>query len=452
MTVSAHSKPLVEAPAPQPDAPTDADTTESTEGAASPGSPSRFAEAPLSTRAWFPVAGSMIAVAWGGNEFTPLLVMYRETSNFSQVTVNGLLAAYVVGIIPALLIGGPLSDLLGRRPLLLPAAPLSLAGSFLLSVAPNEPLIIALGRVLCGMALGLVMAVGSTWITELITRAGGDPASGARKASLCLTAGFLVGAGIASVLAQWGPWPTHTAYILHMLLTLLTAVWLLHTPETRQPSQGDVKTTILELRVRDMLEMLHIPAVAHKRFLRVVVPVAPWVFGCAGAAYALLPQLLSDSAGDAPIAFSGLMTVITLGCGVAVQMLGRLVDTHKSARASALSMFVITVGAIFGAFAAHSLSLPLGIAAAATMGAGYGLALVAGLSEVQRIAGERELAGLTAVYYSISYTGFFIPMAFSALAPYIGFTALFSIGSFLALVCLINVILAWRAHLPGTLR
>ena len=25
---------------------------------------------------WFPVAGSMVAVAWGGNEFTPLLVMY----------------------------------------------------------------------------------------------------------------------------------------------------------------------------------------------------------------------------------------------------------------------------------------------------------------------------------------------------------------------------------------
>ena len=436
MTVSAHSHPDVDAP--------DTDSDQPTAPVQSP--------VPLHSHAWFPVAGSMVAVAWGGNEFTPLLVMYREASHFSQVTVNGLLAAYVIGIIPALLIGGPLSDLIGRRPMLLPAAPLSLAGSFLLSIAPEEPLIIALGRVLCGMALGLVMAVGSTWITELITRAGGDPASGARKASLCLTAGFLVGAGIASVLAQWGPWPTHTAYILHMLLTVVTAIWILHTPETRQPSHGTVKTTILDLTVREMLQMLHVPTAAHKRFVRVVIPVAPWVFGCAGAAYALLPQLLSDSAGGAPIAFSGLMTVITLGCGVGVQMLGSLVDTHKSARASAIAMGVITIGAILGALAAHSLSLPLGIASAATMGAGYGLALVAGLSEVQRIAGERELAGLTAVYYSISYTGFFIPMAFSALAPYIGFTNLFIIGSALALVCLINVIMAWRAHLPGARR
>lgn len=401
---------------------------------------------------WFPVAGTMIAVAWGGNEFTPLLVMYRETSNFSQVTVNGLLAAYVIGIIPALLIGGPLSDLIGRRPSLLPAAPLSLIGSFLLSIAPHEPLVIALGRILCGMALGLVMAVGSTWITELVARAGGDPAAGARKASVCLTVGFLVGAGIASVLAQWGPWPTHLAYVLHILLTLVTAIWLTKTPETRQPHDVTVKETILELRVRDMLAMLYIPTAAHKRFLRVVVPVAPWVFGCAGAAYALLPQLLSSSAGQEPIAFSGLMTVITLGCGVGVQMVGRVIDTHKSARASAIAMAVITVGTILGGIAAKTLSLPLGIAAAASMGAGYGLALVAGLSEVQRIAGERELAGLTAVYYSIAYTGFFIPMAFSALAPLIGFTNLFIIGAGLAVVCLVNVACAWRLHLPGTRR
>lgn len=393
--------------------------------------------------AWWPVAGTVVAVAWGGNEFTPLLVMYREVSSFSQVTVNGLLAAYVVGIIPALLIGGPLSDLIGRKPTLLPAAPLSLFGSFLLSVAPNEPLIIAGGRVLCGMALGLVMAVGSTWITEL------EPRGGARKASLCLTVGFLVGAGLASVLAQWGPWPTHLAYVIHIVLTLATGWWLGHAPETRQPMRGTIKRTVLELTVGDMLAMLRIPAAAHRRFLRVVVPVAPWVFGCAGAAYALLPQLLSRSVGDVPIAFSGLMTVITLGCGVGVQMLGQVIDTNRSARASAIAMAVITCGTLLGAAAAHTLSLPLGILAAATMGAGYGLALVAGLSEVQRIAGERELAGLTAVYYCIAYLGFFIPMAFSALAPYIGFTSLFSVGAVLALFCLGNVSLAWRKHLPG---
>lgn len=398
---------------------------------------------------WLPVAGTMVAVAWGGNEFTPLLVMYRETSEFSQVTVNGLLAAYVFGIVPALLIGGPLSDLIGRRPVMLQAAPLSLVGSFLLSIGPHEPLIIAAGRVFCGLALGIVMAVGSTWITELIYHSGGDHSGGPRRASLCLTIGLLIGAGLASVLAQWGPWPQHLAYLVHIAVTVATGLWLLSTPDTRVPKHGTVGRTVWLLTVGDMVSMLRIPKAAHRRFLRIVLPVAPWVFGCAGAAYALLPQLLSVSAGDVPIAFSGLMTVITLGCGVGVQMLGKRIDTARSARASAVAMSVIFAGTVLGACAAYTLSLPLGIAAAATMGAGYGLALVAGLSEIQRIAHPEELAGLTAVFYSLTYTGFFIPMTFSALAPYVGFTALFLAGSALALLCLVNVFAGWRAHLPA---
>ena len=71
--------------------------------------------------AWIAVALAVFASAWGGNEFTPLLVMYRETGNFGAVAVDALLFLYVVGIVPSLLIGGPLSDRYGRRPLMLPA-------------------------------------------------------------------------------------------------------------------------------------------------------------------------------------------------------------------------------------------------------------------------------------------------------------------------------------------
>ncbi|MDU2597611.1 MAG: MFS transporter, partial [Dermabacter sp.] len=56
----------------------------------------------LPAGAWWPVAASIFAIAWGGNEFTPLLVMYREVSQFSDLVVDGLLGAYVLGIVPAL--------------------------------------------------------------------------------------------------------------------------------------------------------------------------------------------------------------------------------------------------------------------------------------------------------------------------------------------------------------
>lgn len=396
-------------------------------------------------RAWVAVAAVMFAVAWGGNEFTPLLVMYREVGHFSAVTVDALLAAYVLGIIPALLLGGPLSDRYGRRPLLLPAAPIALVGSLVLAAGESSAALLATGRVLCGVALGLVMAVGTTWVKELTDAAAvasgvPDGGSGARRAGLALTLGFLVGAGVAAVLAQWAPWPTHTAYLLHAVLAVASGVWVLGVPETRAAPDGASRG-----RLRDDLR---VPAVAHRRFLRVVVPVAPWVFGCAGSAYAVLPGLVSASAGSAPIAFSGLMTVLGLGCGVGIQVLGRLIDTRHSARASVVAMSIVVVGMGFGAYAAARLDLPTALVAAAVLGAGYGLALVAGLSEVQRIATPDDLAGLTAVYYSITYVGFCVPVALAALSVRWTYTQMFLGGLVIAAVCLAIVASAWRAHLP----
>lgn len=44
----------------------------------------RFMPKPIHKHSWFPVAGSMVAVAWGGNEFTPLLVMYGNNRTFRK--------------------------------------------------------------------------------------------------------------------------------------------------------------------------------------------------------------------------------------------------------------------------------------------------------------------------------------------------------------------------------
>lgn len=405
----------------------------------------------VDARAWLAVAAVMFAVAWGGNEFTPLLVMYRQVGHFSAVTVDALLAAYVVGIVPALLLGGPLSDRYGRRPLLLPAAPLALVGSLVLAVGASSAPVLAVGRVLCGIALGLVMAVGTTWVKELSDAAArsasgqgaDDGGAGARRAGLALTLGFLIGAGVAAALAEWAPWPTHLAYLVHASLTVVAGVWVLRTPETR--SRAVVAPGAPRPRLRDDLR---VPAVAHRRFLRVVVPVAPWVFGCCGAAYAILPALVSDKVTAAPIAFSGLMTVVGLGCGVGIQVLGRLIDTRHSARASVVAMGIVVVGMLLGALAAARLDLPTAILGAAVLGAGYGLALVAGLSEVQRIARPDDLAGLTAVYYSLSYTGFCVPMVLAALSVELTYPQMFLGGAAIAVVCLVVVACAWTKHLP----
>ena len=55
------------------------------------------------SRAWLGVSAAMVAIAWGGNEFTPLLVMYKA-HGLALTAVDLLLFYYVLGIVPALLI------------------------------------------------------------------------------------------------------------------------------------------------------------------------------------------------------------------------------------------------------------------------------------------------------------------------------------------------------------
>ncbi len=385
---------------------------------------------------WLRVAGTLFAVAWGGNEFTPLLVMYRAEGQMSTLTVDLLLGAYVLGIVPGLLVGGPLSDRHGRRPVLVWAPVFGIAGSAVLAAGAGQPVVLAAGRIGSGIALGLVMAVGTSWVKEL---SGDAPGVGARRASMSLTAGFGLGAGVAATLAQWGPWHAQLPYLVNIALTAAAGVALLGAPETRQrPDEPG--------RLRDDLR---IPSAGHERFLFVVAPTAPWVFGTAASAYAILPGLLVAQVPDLAVGFSGLMCLVGLGTGLAVQAAGRRLDDPRSVRGVAVAMSVAVPGMALAALTATTRSTLLGLVASAVLGAAYGLLLVGGLQEVQRIATPDDLAGLTAVYYSLSYLGFFVPAVLAALDPLVGYPTLFVVGGVLATGCLVLVVANRRRALPA---
>jgi len=391
---------------------------------------------------WLTVCSALFAVAWGGNEFTPLLVMYRQIDHMSALTVNILLGAYVLGIIPALLLGGPLSDRYGRRPLFLPAPLLAVAGSGLIAVGASSAPVLFAGRILSGIALGLVMAVGTSWVKELSQPPFDDRAAegqGASRAALALTSGFALGAGVAAALAQFGPLQTASPYIVHIAITLAAFVILLRAPESR-PRRAVAGP---------LLDDLKIPTAVHLRFLLVVVPMAPWVFGTAASAYAILPGLMMSQVPGFEIGISGLLCVVALGCGVAVQRFASKIDTPHSARGIGVALTVTVPAMVLAAVAVGLNSLAWAFVAAAVLGAAYGLLLVGGLREIQRIAGPDDLAGLTAVYYSLTYVGFFIPAILAALGAWLSYSTMFLAGAVIALLSVGVVALSWRRHLPA---
>ncbi|GMA25487.1 major facilitator family transporter [Luteimicrobium album] len=390
--------------------------------AAEPGDPAQE-----SASAWWLVVPAMFAVAWAGNEFTPLLVLYKQLNGYGTGTVDVLLAAYVLGIVPALLLGGPLSDRYGRRPLFVPAPFLAIAGSLILAGGHEWVGALFAGRVLCGLALGLTMAVGSSWVVELSRRdPGADSGAGARRASLGLTAGFALGAAVAAALAQWGPAPRETPFLVNVALGIVPCVLALRAPETRPAMRSTTR----------LVDDLRVPASRHRRFVRVVLPAAPWVFGCAASAYAVVPTQTSQLASQWTVAYSGLLCLVGLGCGAAVQIVARPIVARSSGRATAAGLVLVACGMALAAWTVARPHLVIAVVAAVVLGCAYGLLLVAGLTEVQKIAGPDDLAGLTAVYYALTYVGFCVPVVLAVLAVHVSYAAMFVAGVVVAGVCL----------------
>jgi MFS family permease len=381
----------------------------------------------------------MFACGWGGNQFTPLLLMYRRLGGYSALSVDAFLGAYVVGLVPALLLAGPVSDRRGRRPVLVFGTVASVLASLVLSFGADGAWAIYAGRLITGVAVGIAMSVGTSWVKELST--GADGGLAARRAALCQTAGFALGAGVAGALAQWGPWPMVTPYVVHILLTVAVPALLSRVPETRPPSLRATTGSDRGL-LRNLVDDLRVPAPARRRFRLVVLPMAPWIFGSAGLAYAVMPQLVESRVGRWALVYATALTVLTLGTGAAVQPIAKRLQraAGPDGRACVVAMSVMLLGTVLCAANAVVRSPWLAVAAAITLGAAYGIAVISGLLEIQRMAGQENLAGLTGIYYTLAYSGFLLPAVLATLSHWLSYPAMLSGVALIALGCLTSVV------------
>lgn len=360
---------------------------------------------------WWPVCLIMFAVAWGGNQFTPLLSMYRMENGFSEVTVNTLLFAYVVGLVPSLLLASTAANRFGLKPLLVAAVPMSALGSALMALGSTAPAVMFLGRTLIGLALGIGMVVGGLALKQLsLAAATGESEpltagqgatvrapSAPRSSAMSLTAGFALGAGLAGVVAQWLPFPTVLPYVLHLLVCLPAAVGLFR---LRLSGHHDDAGPQAQPRARKF----------PSAYLLGVLPAAPWIFGALGIAYAILPSVVSSQLKGFSTAFSALLCLVSLGLGFfAQQIVSRFAGRWCfPARPVGVGLFVL--GAAMGIVATVNASVVLVVLAAIVLGLGYGLTLVGCLQDCDRLAGPGQLGQMTGIVYTLGYLGFGLPM------------------------------------------
>jgi MFS family permease len=346
---------------------------------------------------WVRIALLLFCVGWGANHFVALLLVYKATLALDAAAPAALLGMYALGLVPGLLLSGPLSDRYGRRTIVFPAVAVTLAASALLGAGGGSFYALLAGRLLYGVGAGAAMNPGAVWLLEL--SAGTAPGAGARRATLALSAGFGFGPLLSGFLAQRAPYPTVLPYVVHLVVETFVFVLALRTPAPPHPA-----------RRPGPLLRIGLDGANRGPFLRGVVWMAPFVFAFPGIAFATLPALAGGRIQPTRV---GALAALTLAAGMAVQPFTRRIAPTVAARAGLL---VGAAGVVLGtgAVAWHA-TLPL-LAATALLGVGYGACMTSGLRLVETLSRPETRAGLAGLYYVLTYVGFATPLGLALAA------------------------------------
>ncbi len=388
-----------------------------------------------------PAVLATLTVAWGGNQFTPLLGTYETLRGFDQLTVNLLLFSYVGGIIPALFLAARAQRRLRLRTLAIGVVALSLVGSILLATAGSTVPQLMVGRILSGIALGGGMVSGSAWIRLLVLTRGPITtrllAAAARSTALALTNGFGLGATAAGVLARFAPYPLAAAYLPHLLLAAGSLV-LIAVTARRVPAGVPVRRADRPRAAN---------AGMRTRLLVCVLPVAPLIFGSLGLAYAILPQRLVAAHGPVSSLYPTLLCAATLTAGFAIQQGIRRVPSQLRFPAPAMGVSLFIVLTVIAALTLDRLE-PVGVLVLSSLlGVAYGLVISGCLARVQMVTPPGADALMSALVYALAYAGFGLPFLLSWANQWLDYSTLLLVVAAVAMPpAVITQVAGMRLH------
>ncbi|MEN2420262.1 MFS transporter [Streptomyces rimosus] len=385
-------------------------------------------------RHWLRAGWMMTASGWSANQFSALLGAYRGDLGLTTATTTALFAVYVLGLIPGLLLGGPLADRRGRRPVVYTALATAAVATCLLMAGPAAAWLLWPGRFLTGLGAGALLTAGSVWIKEL-SSAPHDPSTApgtaARRSGLFLSAGFASGGLAAALIAQWAPYPMITAYVPHLVLSAVAAAAAGRAPETvrtgsaHRPAAPEARPITHDHASR---------GAGGASFRRLIAPVAPWVFAAPTIAFVTLPGLVGARLDGWQTVYAGVATAVTPGAGLLVAPLARRLAARHRLATAVTGLAAVALGLLVGALAVMAVQPAVALAAAVVLGAGYGLCVAYGLTEVAALAPPHRLARLTARFWILAYLGFFAPYGVTLLS------ALWSPQAILAAAALLAVL------------
>ncbi|MGO4614608.1 MFS transporter [Nocardia sp. 2YAB30] len=317
-------------------------------------------------------AWPVLAVFVLSNAPTPLYVVWQRALGFSSGTLTVIFACYIVGLVGALLVAGVVSDRIGRKPVLLPAVAAAIVACVLFSVA-NSVAVLALARLLTGIAVGATVSAGMAAVTDV----GGPERK--RLAALAASSAMVLGAGfgplLAGILSEALPGPTVTVFVVE--IAVLASAFVV------------VARLDLSKGAGGRGPWVRVPSVVRSGRTAVLLGVAVFAPGITATSFVLSlgPSVLSHLLGADDRVLAGAVAFAMFLGATGIQFATRRLRVRTilvgGAASTALSMLTLVLSL-------SSASLPLFAVPAVSAGLGQGLGQFGGLTAISAsVPGDR---------------------------------------------------------------
>ncbi|MGF6886501.1 MFS family permease [Nocardia sp. GAS34] len=321
----------------------------------------------------------------------PLYGLYQRQWHFSPFTTTIVFAVYAVAALAAVLVSGRISDVVGRKPVLLGAFATMIVGLVVFLFADNVAMLL-LARALHGLAVGSTVVAGAAALLDL------KPKHGARTGQLSGVA-FNVGMAVAilgsALLAQYVPHPLRTPYLVITILCLAIGAGVL---AMREPHTARATGRITIAK----------PAVPQEIrgdfWFSALGVMAAW--SVLGVLLSLYPSLAAAKTGVHNLVFGGAVVAATATAGALAQLFATGIPARRAAIAGDLGMAVALLLTI-PALATHNWVLVL--LAGVVLGATFGLGFGGSLRHLASVVPQHKRGETMSAYYLLAYGAMALP-------------------------------------------
>jgi MFS family permease len=359
--------------------------------------------------------------------------LYRRKWDLSPLTVTTVFAVAFLALLAMLVVLGGVSDVIGRRPVIVMAVVLNLASTTVFLLASGVAWLFV-ARAIQGASNGLMTGPATAALVEL------DSKANYRRASLVSTVALMAGSALGpllfGLLAEYSSDPLKAPFVAHGGVVVVVLVGTLFLPRRRlrrAVAGGQGRS-----RWSELMQRPRFPLRRRRLFLLASGTLAvTWSIGSFWASLTSLvtTQLLHDNATALP----GEILFLYFGLAGGIQLLARTWD-HRMAMLWGVVAVAVGIGLL--ELAINAGSTVLLVLAIVVGGCGAGISYMGATAVVVYLSTPQSRAAVISAYNVIGYVAVAIPVVVVGIvATDIGLRD--ATSGFVVVGVLVSAVLTW---------